>query len=524
MNDYLYKMNLKFKKRLIWFSGILVLCFLVVLIVNYSLQKKLEASLQKVPDNIHIAYKDINLNALTGTLELWSPNIEFYGKNTNALIFKASLESFCIKGFNFFSFFKNKNIALNQIEFSQPKLTYFHNDVVENKAYNIFESKNIQDLEIASVNIIDGEIEIYQASNDSLMLKTEAIHFNMQDFSIVINSDKPKVTCKAYSIKADHLFCKISPFEDLRFKEFELNPEIAHINEVVLNTKYTKKALLKHTKVEKDHYGLSIDSIAIKTPSFGFEHDTLFYFKTPKTTVYNAVFNVFRNKLLPDQIHYKPMYSNLLRDLNFNLGVDVLSIKNTSINYIEKIKLNSKGGRLQFSNLNADIKNIGKFYDEKTLVEIDAIFMENTPLKVYWEFDINDDTDAFIFKSEIGKLQANHLNQFMKPNLNVKLEGEFDRLYFTIDGNENMAQTDLKVDYKNFDVIILQDDGKEKNRLLSAVLNVFISKDSEDENGVFRYGKSDVIERDKTKSTFNFVWVSLKAALLDAITGNGEKE
>src|SRR5690606_5891249 len=161
--------------------------------------------------------------------------------------------------------------------------------------------------------------------------------------------------------------------------------------------------------------------------------------------------------------------------------------------------------------------------NEETSVNIDAIFMENTPISVDWSFDDENGNDEVVFKADVGDLAENQMNQFMDPDLNLRLNGEINKTYFTISGNDHASLIDLKLQYNNFDVVVLKQNGTEKNKLLSGLINIFVSKDSRDKQNEFRYGQAKDIERDRTKSVFNYLWLNIKAGLLSAVTGNGEK-
>lgn len=517
-------MNLRLKKRFFWIVGIFIILSVILFSVNYSVKTKLVDRLDNFSETVKIDYQDISLNAVSGRVTLTEPTFLLYGKTTDSVNLKVSLKELNIEGFSHWSYFMNQTISVDHVFFDKPNITYYHNDLIKNDSYNKSFSENLKyDVEIGLIEFIDGHFEVYKTSNDSLSLKIDAVNLNIEDFLMGKDSNAPKLEYENFNAKTEHLFFEVSDFEHLILKEVDFNSELAKFKGITINTKYSKEALSKQIKTERDHYVLNIDSIEIKEPKIGLENDTLGYFKSPVVTIYHADFNVFRDKLLPDNLLYRPLYSKLLRDLNFKLGLDELIIKKTSINYIEKVKINSKGGALVFSNLNANIKNVGNIYNHKTFVALDAIFMDNTPLNVQWGFDVQNLDDAFVFKSEIGHFQADALNQFMTPNLNVKLDGEVEKLFFTISGNDRVSNIDAKLKYDNFDVIILKENGKEKNKLLSAILNVFISKDSRDDAEKFSHGSKEVVERDRTKSVFSFVWLNLRDALLNAIVGNGEK-
>lgn len=217
----------------------------------------------------------------------------------------------------------------------------------------------------------------------------------------------------------------------------------------------------------------------------------------------------------------------MLRDLGFDLTLDNIFLNNTSITYTEKTKEETSGGKILFSKLNAEIKNLSNTYkakDSLTAIRVKAIFMDNTPIDVDWNFDVNNLQDSFVFKAKMGGLNAESMNQFMEPNLNIQLEGAIKQTYFTINGTDDTSHIDLQIKYDAFDVIILKQKTKKKNKLLSSIVNIFVSKDSEDVSNDFIKGSKSDIERVKNKSVFNYLWINIKEGLLHAMTGDGKKK
>ena len=216
----------------------------------------------------------------------------------------------------------------------------------------------------------------------------------------------------------------------------------------------------------------------------------------------------------------------MLRSLNVKLDIKHINIVEGKIVYQEKVNQDKTAGQLTFSDFNASLDHISntKLNPKKTEIKIDCNFMQSTPLKVDWSFDVNDPNDGFVFKANLGDLQADHLNQFMQPNLNLKLEGNLMQTLFTIDGNATTSNVDLKTKYTNFDIILLKENGNEKNKILSKIINIFVSKDSKDAKDNFRNSNTKTVERDNTKSIFNFVWKNAQAGLISAMAGDGKKD
>ena len=53
---------------------------------------------------------------------------------------------------------------------------------------------------------------------------------------------------------------------------------------------------------------------------------------------------------------------------------------------------------------------------------------------------------------------------------------------------------------------------------------MFVATDSDKNPNQFYYGNINRVERDRTKSVFNFVWKNLESALVSAMLGSGKKK
>jgi hypothetical protein len=177
-------------------------------------------------------------------------------------------------------------------------------------------------------------------------------------------------------------------------------------------------------------------------------------------------------------------------------------------------------GIITFSDFNATVQNFSNTYQspEQTIIKIDANFMYHAALQATWQFDVNDESDIFLFQAEASKLQAKNLNDFTVPNFNKRVEGELDKTFLTISGNSHESKIDFKVKYNHFDVVALKKNGKDKNKILSKLFNLFVSKSSMNGNNSFKEVTKTNIERNKTKSVFNYIWISTRAGLIKALT------
>ncbi|WFO14783.1 hypothetical protein M601_012620 [Cellulophaga baltica 4] len=61
------------------------------------------------------------------------------------------------------------------------------------------------------------------------------------------------------------------------------------------------------------------------------------------------------------------------------------------------------------------------------------------------------------------------------------------------------------------------------NKFLTTVVNLFTNDGSNTDEYGFRHGQIKV-ERDPTKSFFNYLWINVKDGILHTMVGNGKKE
>lgn len=528
MKVYLYVMDKRLKKGLIIVLILLILLVVVTIIANSIIKNKLKESLNHISETVHIQYDDIQVSVLKGSVKLLHPKILVYGKTTGNVNLEVDLNTLAINNLSYWNYLFNDKFAIKNISILEPKVIYHHNEMADfsaTKCYN--EASFDETIEIGAIQIMNAQLEIFNIANESTILKVE--DFNLKVEAITANSEifkrKVPVLFKDYQVEFKNMFYAMNAFENLMIEQAYLDAHLYKIENLAIKTKYSPEDLSNQISMERDHFNLAIDSLLVKNHEFGIRNDSIFYFDSKQVDVFQPNFKIYRDKLVEDDPAYKPLYSKSLRNLNFNLLLENVNLHDAAIIYTEKVREETTGGILQFSNLKAKIENLGNVLanEDITAASIEGVFMENTPIKVDWNFNVKDLNDEFIFKAEIGKLNASHMNQFMEPNLNIRLNGEVEQTYFTINGNDHKSRIDLKLNYENFDVVVLKQDGKGKNKFLSAVVNLFVSKDSNKQENDFRHGNAAEVERDNTKSVFNYLWLNIKDGLLNAMTGDGKK-
>lgn len=514
---------------LISLGGILLLAIIGGIVAQKVLTSKIENFLSNdLPENLQLDYEQLDFSLINGNLIIDNVKLSNYGKHTDTVNLKVQMKQVIIDGVSYWDYLVHDQINLDKISIDQPDVEFFYNKLIKSEDYTPSEPNKLKnDIHIGEFQIENSSFSMFNVEDDSLMLKLKNFNLNLSKIEVDSSTVKQRIpfNLETYDISFDDFFYMMNAYENLEIDNTSISNDKINYQHLKLYTKYSKEKLSQMISVERDHVDLKIEDVIIDNEEFGYHKDSVFFFKSRSVEMLNPVLNIYRDKLVADDETIKLLYSKMLRGLKFDLTLSEVILKNGEIHYSEKVKADSKAGLISFTKLNADIKNLSNTYADsvKTNIDIDAVFMKSTPIKVNWYFDVNNVNDHFIFKADMGTFQAQNLNQFTEPNLKIKMEGELSRTYFTIDGNFQNSNIDFRMNYEDFKVIILDKEGRDKNKFLSVVANLFIKKDSEKSTDDFREGSKTAVERDKTKSVFNFIWINAKAGLLSVMTGNGKK-
>ncbi|HTO14451.1 MAG TPA: hypothetical protein VLZ83_01710 [Edaphocola sp.] len=437
--------------------------------------------------------------------------------------FEIEFDKFLVRGFSLWKFLIKDQISIKEINFLHPQIVYTIQQDEKREESHATPIKVDKSVRVNRFRIENAEVHIYDKVNkDSLLFETAQLNFALDQLKIDENSLQNKIpfVYDDYSLSLGDSFYRLSDFENLRFTSFQSTTDATIIEHLSILTRYSKDELQKHLLVERDHFEIDIPRLSIKEQSFGFEEDSTFYFRSPEVNFQSVNMKIYRDKLTADDETHKKLYSKMLRELNMYLSLDQVFVENAAIAYSEKVNEGMDAGTVSFYKLNANIQNLGNTYAPKvnTQIDIDAIFMKQTPIEVQWAFDVHNLDDQFIFKAVLGKLPAMDMNPFSQPNLKIKLNGELLKTYFTIGGNHSTGNIDMKMSFSDFNVEVLSGDGQRKNKVLSAIADIFIKRDSDSSEDDFREISKNEVERDPTKSVFNFLWQNVKAALIGVMT------
>ncbi len=297
----------------------------------------------------------------------------------------------------------------------------------------------------------------------------------------------------------------------------KLNKNVAQISNFAMIPTMSRAEFIRKIPTEKDLYNLQVNQITMNG-NWDFASSNP-YLSASKLSLNGMNAEIFRSKIPKDDLSEKPLYSKLLRSIKMQMFIEQLDVKNSFLQYEEDTKKSDGPGKLTFNDFNMNVKNLnsGKMKGKPTHVpiEIHCKFMNVSPMNVKWSFDTAKMDDAFAISGNISDLPAAEINPFIEPYLKIRATGEISDLIFDFKGNYKGLNGRLKMKHNRLKVSILKETG-EKNKLLSAVANIFVRTDSG------KYPESvpvDNVQRDKTKSFFNLFWKGIEEGLKKTLIG-----
>ena len=511
------------KKILIGVGVILVLG----LFANYGINIWVKAKLPKIitennDSPYKISYKNINIDVWSGSIKtdgiVISPKIR-PEKDTTKMGIYATIKSVEVEHFKIWNIIFNNVIKAEQITVINPKVLLYKNT---EKAINNRNSINSQVIDpmkkiiiVPNVTIRNGSLNIIYIQNKKAILSARNI--NLRVNGIVITDDilKNKIpfSYEKFDFSTDSLYYQINQFYHLQAINLQTSNTNFKLKNWALVPEFSRSEFTQKLKTEKDIYNINGEELSINNMDFGFK-DTLFYFNANKLVLDKMSANIYRNKTVADDKTKKHLYNKLLRDIKFPLNVDTLLIKNSMLVYEEEVDAQRGPGKLTFKDFNLNATGIqsgfGQNKVEDVVIDVQSQFMNESPLKVHWTFNVMDKTDGFHIKGTVFNFNIKALYPFTKDHMNASFKGNLEKVFFNFKGNDKGSAGDFALQYKDLDVkLYKKKEPKKENKFTTTVANLLVKDDSD---GQTKNAKVE-IEREQDKSFYNLLWKSIAQGL-----------
>lgn len=495
--------------------------------LNFAVNIWVESKLPQLINNenntdYNITYKDVDLSIWNSRIIAHDVSIipKISLKNSDKKIgLYGNVELIEVNEFDIWSVLFGKKIKAKNLVILKPSIVLYKNNENAINDYNNINSKVFKPFEkiiiVSDLHLNEGQFKILDIENNQTLVNAHNINFKLE--GIVLNettlNQKIPINYSKYSFSCDSLFYKLDEFYELKSKKFLATEKGLNIDNFKLIPKCSREEFVQKIPKEKDLYTILAEKISINKMDWGFKKN-VFFFKTNSVILDKVNANIYRGKMPVDDLSKKELYTNLLRNLNADIKVDTLLIKDSFLTYEEEKTFEKGPGKLFFNDFNMLVNNIESGYKKTELpdvkIKINCNFMKKSPLNVDWSFNVLDKTEGFKIAGSIYKFDAEELDEFIKPYMNVKVKGILDEVHFNFAGNDIINKGKFSLKYDDLKVEIYQNDKRlKKNKFLSAIGNLFVKNDSNEELKTTEIE----VERNQEKSFYNFLWISLADGL-----------
>lgn len=506
----------------------IVIAVLVVLIVSlsyglsYYVSKKLPSILKDQKDfPYNVSYEDLDISLLSGSFSI--KNAYLAPKDSLQTAMQqgafAKIEKIEVNHFNLWALLRNNSIRVKEVIITKPDvILYYRKEKYKPEDDFVKPFKNA--ISTGSLTIKDGSFKMLD-SLQKPFLKAANIDFGLTNIKIdstSVTKDIP-IRYRDYTFACDSLFFDSGKFYTITAGKINTTDSNFTMEKFAMVPKQNRVQFTKMQKKELDQFNLKAAKISLPNLDWGYARDTL-YVHSPEMTLDKIYANIYRSKEPADDYSRKKLYSEMLRSLKIDIDIKKLNIKNTTIEYEEQLSFAKPAAKVTFTKFDAKISNIyspvGKKKNVKlpaTMLDVKCIFMKSSPLRVSWSFNIPEESDAFTIMGHLQNIDSEKVDPVTRPLMNARTDGNIKEVKFTMNGNAYNGKGTFAINYDDLKVDILKEDGKKKNKIISAVANMVVKNDTDD-----KLKQTNVsVDRIRHKSVFNFLWRFVEQGLKQSV-------
>ncbi len=523
---------MRIKKVLIAIFLLMVVGVAVILVTLQLYAKTAVADFlaAKIPSNIALEYGDLSVNFIKGSIELRDLTFSVCDSATQRMHTRITASNLFLQDLNYWQFYRQNTISASRFAVAGPVYRFYQDQMTPDNPDSAPKGvvKLLKTIKVKEIAISDGQFLLMNTAEDTTFVEANQLDFILRDglTNPGIMREKIPIQYKSYSFSCSDIFVDLGRYETLNIAGLDILNKDITIKGAVLQTKYDREELSKHTKTERDHIFLKVPEVYIKTLDFGY-HGPRFFVAADSLSFQAPDLEMYRDKSLPDNWMKKKLYTQLLRELPIDIEINGVRISKGSVSYEESLYAGTVPGAISLNNISVSIQGLTNVLEANTgkgiTLNATADLMGSSPLELEWKLNVFDPDDTFLVTGSLDNFRYDKADLFLRPILGVEAEGNIDKMYFTFNGNENSSAGNLKMNYRDFKFKVIAKDGERINKFLTVVGNLFVSDGSKADDEGFRHGKI-AVDRTKNKSFINYIWINIRSGIINVLTGNGKNE
>ena len=487
---------MKKKKVLLIILAIIAGVVLLIFLLNLYVKQRVESQLSKL--EAPVDYTHLGVNVFTN-------NFSLSEVKTRQATFALTAQKVNLTGLSYYKFLFKDQLVIDEIKMEEPSIRYFSRDSVSK------DTSQKRNFMVKSFLLKNGDFSRSNSDTSEVDLFVSFPKIEVKGVGDCRNPD-----FKSYHIDVDSVYLKMNAQHYIRIGNAEAKNGRVQLLDFGIVPFDSKEVFDQKIEIEKDRISLEVDSISMESFSVEKLRDTLLL-SDSKMTVSHAFLEIYRNKLVKDDVRRKPLYSELLRKAPVKLNFKQVLVENSEIIYEEQVQESRQPAIIRFTDVSADINNLNNLTSKEIpqpKITARANFMRGTPVNLTWTFPVFDADNGFNISGSFGSMQGEALDPFLVPALDLQARGQINDIKFNFYGNENVLSGDFHMDYDDLKVELLKDNGKEKRNFFSAIANLFVENKGEP-------GEEDKkieVERNKQRSFWNYVWLGLRKGFINTVS------
>lgn len=493
-----------------------------------------------------LEYSDISMDPFSGNItihqaELIPDTVVFTRlrqlRRAPRFLVAGKTKKLSLKNVRWMAYMNNKNLKIGKLLLEQPEFNLVQYRQLDqdtaNEAQSAYQfiSKNVKDFKLGLFNIKDAVIH-YQVADTAVGQRTintiehldvgfTRVHLaGDNDTNRYLAADEYYIDLKEYKHRtSDSLYW-------LGIKGFKYNSRLrkASLESFYSEPRYSEANFSKQLGHQETRYETIVHNITAE----GFDIAALLArgeVRIRKMNIQSGSANFYMNRAypLPPEDNKNVVISQRILNLDMPMLVESFNLKDFKLTYKE---YNPRSGRvaiLQFDNISGKAGNITNLpaiiaQDPQMKVNISARFLGGS-VKSELAFALDRTDGMFTASLEVNEVPAERLNSVLTPMALIEVkEGILQKLEATITGTANRATADVKLQYEDLKINMLENNGQglEKKRLKSIFANILIFDDNP-KDGALRTARQVQGSRKFARSFFNLAWSTVAAGIIQII-------
>lgn len=506
-------------------------------VIEMYTRTKLSSLIEQDPNSIyHIQYDSLIVDIYSGDIEVINFSVSPRKKIIDSmrmhniprkLVIDFKMGDFMLDNLEIIDFLITGDIELDGVLFDDVDGTIYVNDTLD-----ITNSTTVSD-DILSNSFISALLHDVQIKNGSFQwFKTDldtVKALSLDNFNLNIEelySDSTMMK-KARGVQLSEIKFRFGNFENRLVKNYTITSErISFDSEENIYSILYPKMIPSDEKVATQNYlSLHVKQIDIA----GINYDSLIYKNIlilNKVNISSPKFTYIRppQKLQKDTLRELP--ATTFKNIPFPLHIDTLMIDHGVFDYL-KHGYGEPLVKFDIHQINIDGYNFSTdpdLMDESKTFQVggNVMFFNETPVKMDFTFPITDPYNSYDIVGTIDTLPAENLNPIIKNSFKIRvLSGTFNKMTYTIHGNDTLAQGDFEVDYTGLKLEALKINEKDftdtkRKGFNTFLVNTLAKKKNDPEKSSFTEGII-YLDRDDHLTFLDFNLNALLSGLVTSV-------